>query len=59
LEIQAFRRNSGGDEFYIVLKGPFVDGLAHLNRLHRGAEEFERWPLTYLAFPITSASGQA
>jgi GGDEF domain-containing protein len=51
LEIQAFRRNSGGDEFYILLKGPFVDGLGYLNRLHRSAEKFETMAVDVLHSP--------
>jgi diguanylate cyclase (GGDEF)-like protein len=47
-KIQAFRRYSGGDEFYILLNGPFVDGLGYLNRLHRRADEFEEMALEIL-----------
>jgi GGDEF domain-containing protein len=51
LEIQAFRRNSGGDEFYILLNGPFVDGLGYLNRLHRRAGDFEQMAVDVLGDP--------
>ena len=39
--ISAFRKNSGGDEFYILLVGSIVDGLGYLNRLRGRATEFE------------------
>jgi GGDEF domain-containing protein len=51
LEIQAFRRNAGGDEFYILLKGPFVDGLGYLNRLHGRADEFNKMAVKVLGSP--------
>jgi GGDEF domain-containing protein len=39
--ISAFRKNSGGDEFYILLNGTIIDGLGYLNRLRGRSEEFE------------------
>jgi len=39
--VKAFRRNSGGDEFFILLEGTIVDGLGYLNRLQKRAGEFE------------------
>lgn len=40
-DVKAFRRNSGGDEFFILLEGTVVDGLGYLNRLQKRAKEFE------------------
>ena len=39
--VRAFRKNSGGDEFYILLEGTIVDGLGFLNRLGKRTWEFE------------------
>jgi hypothetical protein len=39
--VQAFRRNDGGDEFYILLRGSVIDGLGYLNRLHGRARAFD------------------
>ena len=44
-DVKAFRRNSGGDEFFILLEGTIVDGLGYLNRLQRRAGEFEEMAL--------------
>ena len=41
-EVKAFRKNSGGDEFYILLEGTIIDGLGYLNRLSKRANEFEQ-----------------
>jgi GGDEF domain-containing protein len=38
---RAFRKNSGGDEFFIVLEGTVVDALGYLIRLWKRAAEFE------------------
>lgn len=39
--VKAFRKNSGGDEFFILLEGTNVDALGYLNRLWKRANEFE------------------
>ena len=39
--VQAFRRNDGGDEFYILLRGNVIDGLGYLNRLYGRAKAFD------------------
>lgn len=39
--VRAFRKNSGGDEFFILLEGTVVDALGYLNRLWKRADEFE------------------
>lgn len=41
-EVKAFRKNSGGDEFYILLEGTIIDGLGYLNRLLKRKPEFEQ-----------------
>ena len=41
-DVKAFRRNSGGDEFFILLEGTVVDGLGYLNRLQKRANDFEQ-----------------
>jgi hypothetical protein len=41
-EVKAFRKNSGGDEFFILLDGSIVDGLGYLNRLIKRAGAFEQ-----------------
>lgn len=41
-DVKAFRRNSGGDEFFILLEGTIVDGLGYLNRLQKRAHDFEQ-----------------
>ena len=41
-EVKAFRKNSGGDEFFICLEGTIVDGLGYLTRLQKRAPEFEK-----------------
>lgn len=38
--VEAFRRNDGGDEFYVLLRGSIVDGLGYLNRLQGRARAF-------------------
>jgi GGDEF domain-containing protein len=50
-EVKAFRKNAGGDEFYILLEGTIVDGLGYLNRLAKRANEFERMSLKVLGEP--------
>ena len=40
-DVKAFRKNSGGDEFYILLEGSIAEGLGYLNRLKRRANDFE------------------
>lgn len=47
-EVKAFRKNSGGDEFYILLEGTIVDGLGYLNRLAKRSDEFEKMSLKVL-----------
>lgn len=42
LDIQAFRKSSGGDEFFILLNGTIIDGLGYLNRLMARAPEFDQ-----------------
>jgi Diguanylate cyclase, GGDEF domain len=39
--VKAFRRNDGGDEFYILLRGTVIDGFGYLNRLFEGSNEFD------------------
>ncbi len=39
---RAFRKNSGGDEFFVLLDGTVIDGLGYLNRLIKRASEFEQ-----------------
>jgi|RhiMethySRZTD1v2_1073278.scaffolds.fasta_scaffold00148_4 GGDEF domain-containing protein len=41
-EVKAFRKNSGGDEFFMLLEGTVMDGLGYLNRLIKRGGEFER-----------------
>jgi len=38
---ELIRKSSGGDEFYILLRGTVVDGLGYLSRLLRRRAEFE------------------
>lgn len=40
-EAKAFRKYSGGDEFYILLEGSVLDGLGYLNRLIKRGKEFQ------------------
>jgi GGDEF domain-containing protein len=40
-EVKAFRKNSGGDEFYVLLEGTIIDALGYLNRLAKRRDEFE------------------
>jgi hypothetical protein len=40
--VKAFRKYSGGDEFYILIEGTIVDGIGFLNRLQKRSPEFER-----------------
>jgi GGDEF domain-containing protein len=40
-EVKAFRRNSGGDEFFVLLQGTIVDGLGYLTRLQNRKADFE------------------
>jgi GGDEF domain-containing protein len=47
-EVKAFRRNSGGDEFFILLEGTIVDGLGYLTRLQKRSGEFEAMALRVL-----------
>jgi GGDEF domain-containing protein len=51
LEIQAFRRYSGGDEFYILVRGSVADGLGYLMRLWRRAKEFDAMAVKVLGSP--------
>ena len=39
--MKAFRKNSGGDEFYVLLEGTIIDALGYLNRLAKRRDEFE------------------
>ena len=41
-EVKAFRKSSGGDEFYILLEGTINDALGYLNRLIKRKPEFEQ-----------------
>jgi GGDEF domain-containing protein len=41
-EVKAFRKSSGGDEFYILLEGTIIDALGYLNRLLKRKAEFEQ-----------------
>jgi GGDEF domain-containing protein len=41
-EVKAFRKGSGGDEFYILLEGTIIDALGYLNRLIKRKPEFEQ-----------------
>ena len=47
-DVKAFRKNSGGDEFFILLEGTILDGLGYLNRLHKRTGEFEAMSVTLL-----------
>ena len=40
--VRTFRKNSGGDEFFVLLDGTVIDGLGYLNRLRKRASEFEQ-----------------
>jgi GGDEF domain-containing protein len=53
-EVKAFRKNSGGDEFYILLEGTIMDGLGYLNRLAKRANEFEQMSEKICHSPIPS-----
>jgi hypothetical protein len=46
-----FRRNDGGDEFYVLLYGTIIDGLGYLNRLHRRARDFDDMAKRVLGAP--------
>jgi Diguanylate cyclase, GGDEF domain len=39
--LKAFRRNDGGDEFYIVLRGTVIEALGYLNRLFSRRNAFD------------------
>jgi hypothetical protein len=41
-EVKTFRRNAGGDEFFVLLEGSVVDGLGYLNRLQKRSGEFDQ-----------------
>lgn len=58
-EVTAFRKNSGGDEFFILLEGSTVDGLGYLNRLIKRAGEFEQMALDIMGrrFPFGFYAG--
>lgn len=60
-DVKAFRKNSGGDEFFILLEGTVLDGLGYLNRLQRRAGEFEVMSLRVLGskqvFPFQFHAG--
>ncbi|HEX6197355.1 MAG TPA: GGDEF domain-containing protein [Jiangellaceae bacterium] len=49
--VKAFRRNAGGDEFYILLRGTVIDGLGYLNRLHSRAKAFDEMAIRVLDSP--------
>lgn len=38
---KTFRKNTGGDEFYVLLEGTVLDGLGYLSRLQREKSKFE------------------
>lgn len=44
-EVKAFRKNSGGDEFFMLIEGSVIDALGYLNRLMKRAPEFEKMAL--------------
>jgi len=46
--VKAFRKNSGGDEFFVLLEGTIVDGLGYLSRLQRREGEFEKMSIQIL-----------
>jgi GGDEF domain-containing protein len=45
---KAFRKVEGGDEFFMLLEGPVIDGLGFLNRLQRRKPEFEEMSVRVL-----------
>ncbi|MBI4516562.1 MAG: GGDEF domain-containing protein [Deltaproteobacteria bacterium] len=47
-DVKAFRRNSGGDEFFVLLQGTIVDGLGYLTRLQKRQGEFEEMSMQLL-----------
>jgi GGDEF domain-containing protein len=51
IEVQAFRRYSGGDEFYILLHGSVADGLGYLTRLWGKAKDFNKMAVQVLGSP--------
>jgi hypothetical protein len=52
-DVKAFRKNSGGDEFFILLEGTIIDGLGYLTRLQKRAPEFEK-----MSFELLGAEHQ-
>jgi GGDEF domain-containing protein len=40
-EAKTFRKNTGGDEFYVLLEGTVLDGLGYLRRLQLRKGEFD------------------
>jgi len=48
VEIQTFRRNAGGDEFYLLLNGTVADGLGYLSRMWRRKADFNEMALQLL-----------
>jgi GGDEF domain-containing protein len=50
-DVKAFRKTSGGDEFFILLTGSIIDGLGYLNRLQKRAGEFEEMAVRILGAP--------
>jgi len=47
-DARAFRRNSGGDEFFVLLQGTIGTGLGYLTRLQKQREEFEKMSMEVL-----------
>lgn len=48
IDVKAFRRNSGGDEFFVLLQGTILDGLGYLSRLQKRQDEFEEMSMQLL-----------
>lgn len=46
--VKAFRKNSGGDEFFVLLEGTIMDGLGYLSRLQKREAEFEEMSMQLL-----------
>ena len=58
-DVKAFRKYSGGDEFFILIEGTIIDGLGYLNRLQRRGPEFEEMAFEVLGdrFPFAFHAG--